>query len=106
MIAMADDDLSPIPIAPLAAAVHGIGRYRTAHNVEDLAYMLLNLWPADQRGDAWIRAQTACLEALTEQSGGDAARDAFIEAAAEAGISTMPGQVPPPKRPASDKKRR
>ena len=87
-------ELSPVPIKPIQAEVDGIGRYRSAHTVSDLALMLMNRWPPQAQGHAFRRALATCLEALEGQSDAERAREAFVDAAHEAGISVLPDDAP------------
>ena len=87
-------ELSQVPIKPIRAEVHDIGRYRSAHTVSDLASMLLVEWPAQAKGDAFRHALAVCFDALETQSGAGRARKAFVAAAHEAGISVLPDDAP------------
>jgi hypothetical protein len=98
-------DPSPLPIKPLEAKVLAMGKYRLARSVAALAEILVNEWPDDHKGAKWRHAMVVCLESLASQTNSEAARDAFVDAAMEAGISVVPdvwGHEPParttPKR--------
>jgi hypothetical protein len=87
-------ELSSVPIKPIKAEVHGLGRYRDAHTVSDLASMLLVEWPVQAKGDAFRHALVVCFDALEARSGAGRARKAFVAAAHEAGISVLPDDAP------------
>lgn len=57
----------------------------TVTNAARAAQILLNDWPTD-RGPMHLRAQTQCLHCLLGECDPEEAREAFIEAASEAGI--------------------
>jgi adenosine/AMP kinase len=94
--------LSPVPIKPIQAEVDGIGRYRSAYTVSDLALMLMNKWPPQAKGLAFHRALATCLEALEGQPDAEQAREAFVDAAHEAGISVLPDDAPKHSWPSVD----
>lgn len=88
-------DPSPVPIKMITAQIHGAGRYRSARTVADLAGMLISDdWPNKARDPIFQRALVVCLTALTDQSGGNRARKAFIAAARAAGITLLPEDAP------------
>ncbi|WP_374992010.1 DUF982 domain-containing protein [Rhizobium sp. Pop5] len=79
----------------ISVQIQGVGRYRSAHTVADLAGMLISDDWLSQAGDpTFQRALVACLTALTDQSGGDRARKAFVAAARAAGIALLPDDAP------------
>ena len=55
-------------------------------SVNDAVEFLLKQWPVDNRGPAYMRARIACKGALDENSLGAEAREAFVNAATQAGI--------------------
>jgi hypothetical protein len=88
-------DPSPVPIKMISAQIQGVGSYRSARTVADLAGMLMsNDWPRKAGDPIFQRALVACLTALTDQSGGSRARKAFIAAARAAGITLLPDDAP------------
>jgi hypothetical protein len=87
-------ELSSVPIKPIKAQVHDLGRYRNADTVSDLASMLLVEWPVQAKGDAFRHALAVCFDAMETQSGASRARKAFVAAAHEAGISVLPDDAP------------
>ena len=72
-------------ITPLHAELYGPGGYRVLSSVADLAAVLINSWP-DERGDAYEGALVTCLDVLEGHGTPEQAREAFTEAAGEAGI--------------------
>ena len=59
---------------------HGVSRYRTVKSTEDAAQCLLAHWPRG-KGEAYMAAQQACLDALEGSTSPELAREAFITAA-------------------------
>jgi hypothetical protein len=61
--------------------------HRIVSNVGEAARMLVEEWPDDfQASDKHVAAKKACLAALQGKGDIRAAREAFIEAAREAGL--------------------
>jgi hypothetical protein len=88
-------DPSPVPIKKISVEIHGIGGYRNVHTVADLASILLSdQWPKRAGTTTFQRALAQCLMALENQSRGDVARKAFVEAARDAGVTVLPDDVP------------
>ena len=61
------------------------GGYRTIRDTEQAARALLLKWPVDD-GDAFYEAQRVCLGVMEGKRPADDAREAFLRAAAEAGV--------------------
>lgn len=76
-------------IRQIKAGVHAIGGYRVLNTVSDLADCLLDCWPATE-GDAFVAAMHACHESLEGRGDANEAREAFIIAARDAGVSVLP----------------
>lgn len=103
-------ELSGMPIRPIGAAIYPkkIGTTKIITSVSSLAQVLLEHWPEDRKGDAWRAALEACLRSLETQSNAEAAREAFIMAAEDAGIGLMKDSatiMPPPRVPATEKRK-
>ena len=64
------------------------GSFRTLSSVVDLADCLIREWPGATDGDAYVTALMVCEAVLSggEDDTPEHARDAFIEAAREAGF--------------------
>ncbi|MDB5524955.1 MAG: hypothetical protein JWM58_2718 [Rhizobium sp.] len=71
--------------SPVELELHGTGKYRTVTGTKHAAECLLTLWPIDE-GRAYNEALSDCLAALDGEKPPEAARNAFIRAAAEAHI--------------------
>lgn len=102
--------LSGMPIRPIGAAIYPkkIGTTKVITSVSSLAEILLEHWPEDQKGDTWRAAMEACLRSLETQSNAEAAREAFIMAAEDAGIGLRKDpamNMPPPRRPETEKRK-
>lgn len=65
--------------------LHGTGAYRTVKTTEDAAICLLERWPRGT-GQAFFKAQAACLDGLDGKLPAAKVRQAFISAAKEADI--------------------
>jgi Protein of unknown function (DUF982) len=63
------------------------GLLQPVRSVRDARDCLASGWPTGGRGRAYIAALEACQDALANELGTEAARQAFIAAAAEVGIS-------------------
>lgn len=70
---------------PVDLQLGGLGNQRTITATCFACECLLTLWPCE-RGPAYRRALTVCLDAMEGKAAQSAARYAFIEAAAEAHI--------------------
>jgi hypothetical protein len=62
------------------------GLLRRVGSVREAAEVLLGHWPKEGRGPMFLEALRACHEALAGNRKTEGARQAFIEAALEAGI--------------------
>lgn len=67
------------------------GSFRTLSSVVELADCLMREWPGPTDGDAYVTALMVCDAVLSggEDDAPEHARDAFIEAAHEAGLSVF-----------------
>jgi hypothetical protein len=65
--------------------------------------MLMNKWPPQANGPAFQRALAICLEALEGQPDAEQAREAFVDAAHEAGILVLPDDAPKHSWPSVDR---
>jgi Protein of unknown function (DUF982) len=63
------------------------GERRSIVSVHDAFAMLLKNWPPESRGVTWRAARRLCLEAIDGHATAAAARNAFIRAAVDAGLS-------------------
>ena len=70
---------------PVTFETQKLGVYRTIASAEEAARALLTDWPA-QSGPAFMEAQKACLAVLEGRKAPEAAREAFLAAAEEAGV--------------------
>lgn len=61
------------------------GGYRTIASTEEAARALLLSWPVDE-GKEYFEAQRICLAVLEGRQAPELAREAFLRAAAEAGV--------------------
>ncbi|TDW20453.1 uncharacterized protein DUF982 [Rhizobium azibense] len=76
-------------IRRVRAAVLGLGKYRSHSSLRDIAETLLNRWPEEfVGGEASVNARLICIQCFEGRPAEDA-RDAFILALDEAGISVM-----------------
>jgi hypothetical protein len=82
-----------------AVMVHGArpGLVQNIGSVREAAEWLLHKWPADSESETSWSARKACLEALQGQGDAATARQAFRDAAKEAGILIGDAFRPPPK---------
>lgn len=92
------DEFSSLPIEPIGVVIKRYGAAHVKRTIADLAELLMNHWPEDAKGDLWRAAQEACLAALASQSNPEAAREAFILAARDAGIPITPVLKRPERR--------
>ncbi|EPE99552.1 DUF982 domain-containing protein [Rhizobium grahamii] len=101
--------LPPMDIRPLGIDIDvRPGGYRVLTSVQQLAQILLDRWPEDEKNDAWEAASIASMRALESRTNAEAARAAFIMAAQAAGIHVNDDAdrfTPPPKREKPKKKR-
>ncbi len=82
----------PVFIEPLQVEIDGIGRYRAAETVDQLASMLVGgKW--HHRGSKFHSALMRSLEALEFYTDVETARAAFVAAAHEAGMHVLPDDV-------------
>ncbi|KQV81874.1 DUF982 domain-containing protein [Rhizobium sp. Root1220] len=81
-----------VPILPLRVEIGGVGRYRSARSVEDLAAFLLGeYWPrSDKSSVAFHKALIASLKAMEQYVDASAARTAFVDASHAAGMHVLP----------------
>jgi hypothetical protein len=79
-------------IRQIKAEVHAIGGYRILNTVSDLADCLLDRWPVTE-GGAFVAAMQACHESLEGRGDANDAREAFITAARDAGVSVLPNDA-------------
>jgi hypothetical protein len=79
------------PIRSVRAALQGAGKYRVHSSLKDVAYTLLYRWPVHEEewGEAHLKARIICYECFRGKQPAEDARDAFILALDEAGISIM-----------------
>lgn len=99
------------PIRSVRAAIQGVGKYRGHNSLVDIAETLLNRWPTDwMNGEYALAARLICLECFEGKRPAEDARDAFILALDEAGISIvnedrLPRYPVPPVEPTPKKRR-
>ncbi|MEK1896351.1 MAG: DUF982 domain-containing protein [Rhizobium sp.] len=80
----------PVLIKPLEVEFDGVGQYRHAETVQDLAAMLLGgKWP-EGKGKKFHSALWRSMEAIEWYVDADTARQAFVEAAHEVGMHVLP----------------
>lgn len=78
------------PIRSVRAAIHGFGKYRGHNSLVDVAESLLQRWPKEYYNrEAHREAQLICYECFEGRRPAEDARDAFILALDEAGISIV-----------------
>lgn len=79
------------PIRIVRAGIHRDGAYRVHTSIFDLAETLLNRWPhpEEQWGEAHYQARHLIVECYEGRCTVEDAREAFIVALDEAGISIM-----------------
>jgi hypothetical protein len=82
-----------------AVTVHGAraGLVQNIGSVREAAEWLLYKWPADSESETSWNARKACLEALQGHGEAATARQAFRDAAEEAGILIGDSRRPVPK---------
>ena len=82
----------PIPIHPIEPVTIEWGSFETITTVTVLARCLLDQWPTDGQGGAYVTALMVCDAVLTGSDKDEPAdaRAAFVEAAHEAGRSVFP----------------
>ncbi|MEX2739897.1 DUF982 domain-containing protein [Rhizobium mongolense] len=100
------------PIRSVRAALQGVGKYRGHNSLIDLAESLLQRWPKEHYNrEAHRHAQLICYECFEGRRPAEDARDAFILALDEAGISIVIDDrlprypVPPVAEPTAKKRR-
>lgn len=76
------------PIHPIEPLTIEWGSFETISTVRGLARCLLDQWPADGQGEAYVTALMVCDAVLTGAEDDEAsdARAAFVDAAHEAGL--------------------
>ncbi|MDP9813362.1 hypothetical protein J2W42_006235 [Rhizobium tibeticum] len=87
-----DADL-PVFIKPMQVEIDGIGRYRKAETVQQLAGMLLSGKWHHRGGAKYHRALMRSIEAIEFYVDGETARAAFVDAAHEAGMHILPDDM-------------
>lgn len=80
----------PVYIKPLQVEIDGMGRYRKAETVDQLAGMLLSSKWHRRGGAKFHSALMRSVEALEFYTKPEVARAAFVEAAHEAGMHVLP----------------
>lgn len=80
----------PVFINPMQVEIDGMGRYRKAETVQDLAGMLLSEQWHHKHGSKFHGALMLSIEALEFYVDAKAARAAFVDAAHEAGMHVLP----------------
>lgn len=97
-------------IRKVSAAIHGIGKFRVHTSIFDIAETLLERWPVPEEewGEAHLHARRVCMWCYEGKCTGEEARDAFILALDEAGISIMneDREPPYPVEPAREARRK
>ncbi len=84
----------PVPISPLQVEINGIGKYRKAETVQDLARMLLSeKWHNKGDREEFHRALVTSIEAIELYVDADTARKAFVLAAHAAGMHVLPDDM-------------
>jgi hypothetical protein len=68
--------------------MEGTGEYRRVNSVQAATETLLEHWPIED-GEEYLSAIRVCLDAMMGVVHPDAAREALIKAAAEAGVPVM-----------------
>lgn len=82
----------PDPIHPIKPLTIDWGSFETFTTVTGLARCLLDQWPDEGQGEAYITALMVCDAVLagSDEDEPKEARAAFVEAAHEAGLSVFP----------------
>lgn len=82
----------PEPIYPIEPITIEWGSFETIATVTGLARCLLDQWPAEGQGEAYVTALMVCDAVLagSDEDNPDDARAAFVEAAHEAGLTVYP----------------
>ncbi|MBX4860148.1 DUF982 domain-containing protein [Rhizobium ruizarguesonis] len=84
----------PVPVRPLHVEIDGMGRYRQAYSVEDLAALLLgDGWPRADKTSHFHRAVATSLDAMELYLDPEIARAAFVNAAHAAGMHVLPDDM-------------
>jgi len=83
----------PVFITPMHVELDGVGRYRKAETVEQLAGMLLSEKWHRRGGAKFHDALMKSIEALEFHADADTARAAFVDAAHEAGMHILPDDM-------------
>lgn len=83
---MKRNTLRPFPAVTLVLGERG--GFRRVNSVHQVAELLLEHWPVGS-GEEYVTAVRVCLEAMLGAVPPEAAREALIRAAREAGVSVM-----------------
>ncbi|MBM7050161.1 MULTISPECIES: DUF982 domain-containing protein [Rhizobium] len=83
---MKRNTLRPFPAVTLVLGE--TGGHRRVNSVHQVAELLLEHWPVES-GEEYVTAVRVCLEAMLGAAPPEAAREALIRAAREAGVSVM-----------------
>ncbi|WP_080761175.1 DUF982 domain-containing protein [Rhizobium rhizogenes] len=75
--------------APVQIAIRSGGGYLVVDNVEKAVGCLTDLWPARSKGQAFEEALQACIDGINHRVSSESVRQAFINAANEAGIRIL-----------------
>ncbi|MDL2402612.1 DUF982 domain-containing protein [Rhizobium mayense] len=76
------------PFSAVTLVMGGAEGYRRVNSVREAAETLLEHWPVED-GEEYVTAVRICLDAMMGVICPEAAREAFIKAAEEAGISLL-----------------
>ncbi|AYG62698.1 DUF982 domain-containing protein [Rhizobium jaguaris] len=76
------------PFSAVTLVMGGTDGYRRVNSVREAAETLLEHWPIED-GEEYVTAVRICLDAMMGVTCPEAAREAFIKAAKEAGISLL-----------------
>lgn len=74
---------------PITFETMRLGEFRVVASTAEAAHILLTQWPI-RTGRAWRSAQKICLSVLEGKRRPEAAREAFLKAAKEAGVFVRP----------------
>lgn len=82
----------PDTIHPIEPMMIEWGSFETITTVTGLARCLLDQWPTEGQGEAYVTALMVCDAVLagSDEDSPDDARSAFVEAAHEAGLTVLP----------------
>ncbi|MDQ0996853.1 hypothetical protein QFZ34_002035 [Phyllobacterium ifriqiyense] len=79
------------PFETVTVETKRIGRYRVIASVEEASEYLVYDWPVE-KGKLQLDARIACLDCLEGAVSTDAAREAFVAAAKDAGLYVKEGR--------------